>query len=458
MADKQKQEKQELIKALIQTEAEINKTEREETAADKRTRQIKNSRTYKMAGPVKSFRTGKSHTPEISMLKAELDQTKKELQETKEALHLSKLDSRSMNSIKINNAVREMKNDASLINYIEEAVRQKRVHDENYIQALTYAGRLFMNDRDEYREVIYSMLLPGLKIEDIPEFMMREALTDNLELKQAASFRASLNMRIRQYQLTGSLPEYVLDDKQTAYKFMDKLNIRRAWTYDRTYKADELSLEPSTVVKPRDGAGARGVYLIHDYNDIIDLKRARVLDSKEALTDSMKEDLERGWVEEDDWMKEELILEDKEEKIPGSDIKFYCFYGKVGLVLEIKRYPELKYCWWTADGERIQTGKYENDPFKGAGVTQEEIEMASRISKEIPAPFIRIDFLRSEDGLVFGEFTPKPGNYDDFDVETDRWMGDYLLEAEGRLTNDLINQETFDTYLELKAISNERVN
>ncbi len=71
--------------------------------------------------------------------------------------------------------------------------------------------------------------------------------------------------------------------------------------------------------------------------------------------------------------------------------------------------------------------------FNGLGVTEEEVKMAEQISKKIPAPFIRIDFLRGEDGLVFGEFTPKPGNYDEFDDETDRILGDYFLKAETKL-------------------------
>ena len=300
MADSKEKKSHKLIKALIHTKAEIDKAERERTAADKRTHQIKNSRTYKSAGPLKKMGKKNAVDNEIHILEEELKTTRKELLETKEALQLAKLDSTSMNSIKIQKSVREMKNDANLINYIERAVRQKKHHDENYNQALTYAGRLFMNEQDDYRSAIYSTLLPGLKIEDIPEFMMREALTDNMQLKDAASFRASLNMRIRQYQLTGFLPEYVLDDKQTAYEFIDRLKIRRPWTTGRTYRAEALPFEVSTVIKPADGAGARGVYLIHDFNDIIDLKRARKLSSTEELVKSMKQDLESGWVVQDD--------------------------------------------------------------------------------------------------------------------------------------------------------------
>src|SRR5699024_12333961 len=154
---------------------------------------------------------------------------------------------------------------------------------------------------------IDSTLIHGLNFVSISAIMNIEALTDNLQLKDAASFRASLNMKIRQYQLTGFLPEYVLDGKQTAYEFIDRLKIRRPWTEGRTYRAEALPFEVSTVIKPADGAGARGVYLIHDFNDIIDLKRARKLSSTEELVKSMKQDLESGWVVQNDWMAEELI-------------------------------------------------------------------------------------------------------------------------------------------------------
>lgn len=47
------------------------------------------------------------------------------------------------------------------------------------------------------------------------------------------------------------------------------------------------------------------------------------------------------------------------------DLKFYGFYGKVALILEIVRFPERKYCWWTAHGERVRTGKYDKKLFEG---------------------------------------------------------------------------------------------
>lgn len=59
---------------------------------------------------------------------------------------------------------------------------------------------------------------------------------------------------------------------------------------------------------------------------------------------------------------------------------------------------------------------------------------------------MRIDFLKSKNGMVFGEFTPRPGGYEQFNDEIDRWLGEYFLKAEGRLVIDLLNGKNFDYY------------
>src|SRR5699024_766673 len=210
---------------------------------------------------------------EIESLKESLRDTQKELHETKETLHLAALDDRAMNPIKIQNTLRTQMSDAALIDYIEQAVRQKQHHDENYNQALAYAGRLFMNEDTASRQAIYDELLKALKIEDIPEYMIREGLTaDPLSLGPAASFRGSLNIRMRQKQLSETLPEWLLDDKQAAFEFADLLNIKRPWASAKPYTISELPKKESIVIKPADGAGSRGVYIIYDPNDIIDIK------------------------------------------------------------------------------------------------------------------------------------------------------------------------------------------
>jgi len=148
-------------------------------------------------------------------------------------------------------------------------------------------------------------------------------------------------------------------------------------------------------------------------------------------------------------MIEEIIYENRENQTLAKDFKFYCFYGQVGLILEIQREPEIRHCWWNSSMERINVDKYNESLYDGSGVSQDEIKMVEELSSNIPAPFMRIDFLRSENKLIFGEFTPKPGNYDEFSKEIDQKLGDLFLKAEANLMNDLRKGKQFLEFDEL---------
>lgn len=446
-----------LIKQIINKEAELKKIDLDIENSKRQIAHIQRSKTWKFAQPflklkrlftrLFSSENKREQAAHIQRLEKQINSLETELDKTKEQLEKSLLDDRNLNSQQIIELIRQKKSDGNLINYMENAIIEKNKHVNNYNEALIYAARLFMNEDPDQRNVVYDKVLSTLNAEEIPEFMIRAGLAeDQLQLRHVSSFRGSLSKRVRQKQFFDRLPEYALENKIEAYRFIDELGVRRPDLTEGEFSIENVPKKEGTVIKPVNGAGSRGVYLIYTLDDIIDIKRSRKLTSILELEENMQKDLTLGWVHEDQWMVEEFILEDKVEKRPASDIKFYCFYGKVGLILEISRYPERKHCWWTSTGERIRTGKYEEDIFKGKGVTNEELELAQRISLKIPAPFIRIDFLRSEEGLVFGEFTAKPGNYDEFDDPTDQWLGDYYIEAEGKLVHDLLANKQFTEY------------
>nr|WP_306798564.1 ATP-grasp fold amidoligase family protein [Oceanobacillus saliphilus] len=448
----EKQEADKLIEALIKKEAEIKKTDTEIKDSEKLIKNIKKSKTWQRSNSIRKWvPSGNGQKQYIAELEEELGITQNELIAALELINELKIENARLDYDSVWRIAKEQKDEGKLVDLLDKLINKKKQSDQNYNHLLQSSARLFEKETYEYKQLVYSKVLSGLKVEDIPEFMVRSGLSEeNILLKQASSFRASLNMRMRQLQLQGSLPEMVLDDKKMAYHFMNQMNIRIPQLSDQTYRLNDIPEQEGIVIKPADGAGGRGVYLVYSINDIIDIKKAKKLTNWPLLRRSMEKDIDSGQVNTDEWLVEELILENKKEKLPARDIKFYCFYGKVALILEIVRYPELKYCWWTKAGERIATGKYDESLFKGRGVTDDEINQASTISAEIPAPFIRIDFLRSDEGLVFGEFTPKPGNYDEFDTETDKWLGDYFIEAQGRLEIDLLNGKQFTHYTKLK--------
>lgn len=346
--------------------------------------------------------------------------------------------------------IRDLKKEGKLLSFLDTLIQDKKQHQQNYREALIYTARLYMQAEEEDQQLLYEKILTGLTIEEIPEFMIRAGLVeDAIPLHQASSFRGSLNMRMRKNQMQPGLPEWPLDDKRQAYEFAQKLEIPTPDIDHEIYTIDTIPVKDGIVLKPAEGAGARGVYLIHATEDIFDVKNSSTLSTWSELIESMQRDLQTGAVEADAWIVEQLVYEDRTERQPARDIKFYSFYGKVGLILEIVRDPEIRQCWWTVSGERIGTGKYEESLFHGLGVNSEEIAMAEKISSEVPVPFLRIDFLRGENGLVFGEFTPKPGNYDEFDQPTDQLLGDYFLDAEARLIDDLLQGKAFHAYKEL---------
>lgn len=277
-----------------------------------------------------------------------------------------------------------------------------------------------------------------------PEFLIRMVEEKNFTMPFIDSFSQSLYYRFRLHQEGAILPEYVLDDKAVGYRFAAHFDIKCPVVSKEVYAHDHIPFKSSYAIKPRYSDGGRGVYLVIKNNHIVDVKHERILTSYEQLKYELNKDITTGSVEKDEWYMEPLFL-NTNDTLP-TDLKFYCFYGEVGVVLEVERAPETKYCWWDSDGNRIQVGKYEHVDFEGTGFTKEALDLVKKISCAIPAPFIRIDILRTDKGLMFGEFTKRPGNFDQFNDETDRLLGKLFMEAESRLRNDCDKNKEFKFY------------
>jgi hypothetical protein len=150
----------------------------------------------------------------------------------------------------------------------------------------------------------------------------------------------------------------------------------------------------------------------------------------------------------DAWMLEELIMEDPTGGLSARNLKFYTFYGEVLFVQETRHEPERGVTFWSPQGKSISTGRYDELNFSGIGVTEAQLQMVQKISLEIPCPFMRIDMLLSNQGLVFGEFTPRPGKFQEFNAEWDRRMAESWVCAEGRIVYDLIAGKQFRAFAE----------
>lgn len=260
----------------------------------------------------------------------------------------------------------------------------------------------------------------------------------------SASFRRMLKENKRAEALPGENLALKINPKDTGIKFASLVGI--PVVLPEAYP-DTASLVPRLreseirlVVKPRSGHSSNDIYIIHSSDDIFDLGRFEKLHDFDEFARRLAGSKAQGWT------VEPFLPSTHDERCPAHDLKFYCFYGCVGLVLEVRRHPTIRYCWWNATGERIGRGKRDQPLFQGEGFSDLEKQWAIQLSNEIPVPFMRIDFLRSSVGSFFGEFTRRPGGFENFPNRLDQWLGEMYLAAQNRLMDDLWNGKRFDHF------------
>jgi acylphosphatase len=298
------------------------------------------------------------------------------------------------------------------------------------------------------RKIDHSIMLQHIKsvpVEHLPESLSRSSKDSTLEVGSSFTTEmwAQTNLRNHYHKLYKHKLEYLLEDKHNGHEFARSLNLRTPNIIARYIKLSDIQFAPNTVIKPASGGGSKAVFVIKSQHCILDLHGNRTLGNWDELQDAMKSALRVKHARSDSWLVEEF-LQNTDGSIP-TDLKMLTFYGKVAMVQEATRLPT-RVCYYNRDGNIIKTGRYENKLFPGTGLKQEYVELAERIGLTIPAPFLRIDFYKAPSGPVFGEFTPRPGNFHQFDVATDRWLGSRFIEARARLMADLLGGKDFSEF------------
>lgn len=271
----------------------------------------------------------------------------------------------------------------------------------------------------------------------------------------ATSMWSRIRFREAMQAQAGTNWEFVLEDKNNGRDFARSLGLPLPELYQSEVALDDVRLEANQVVKPSNGAGARGVFIFMPDGRIKDLRSKTTFRGNDEFLRRARAVIDDGVVSGDAWNVEELVSSDK-GGLPN-DLKFQCFYGHCPLMAEVKRDGSKAFCWWTPDGEPVDVGSFSGDQFVGAGAEPWLWALAERISRMIPAPFVRIDFLAGGEKIVFGEFTPRPGGFTKYHLEMDRELGRCFVEAEARLFNDLVQgRGDFAAFRELQERSASR--
>jgi hypothetical protein len=141
---------------------------------------------------------------------------------------------------------------------------------------------------------------------------------------------------------------------------------------------------------------------------------------------------------DDSWLVEELLLPSDGALAPIADYKFYCFGGRVELIVHKRAAPGPKRYHaqlYDRDWLPVNVGLEDRDdpvaeaPLNGARL----VATAERAAASLCYPFIRIDLYDSHRGIVLGEFTPGPGRAYGFNAEWNARLVRRWQEAEAML-------------------------
>lgn len=280
--------------------------------------------------------------------------------------------------------------------------------------------------------------------------LLRRIERQDLKVTRGLSFRSFMVQESESRRLGMRSTSWMLDQKISAYEFIDTLGVRRPLADLNVYKFRRLPRHFPSVVKPVRGTGSRGCYLVYSESEIVHVRDGAQFNSWTDMATHAKQLMGRGAAQAlpDRWFIEELILEDKASRTPAPDLKYFTFYGQVVMVLEVRReMGRSRYSFMLPDNTPIRPGTWDYEYYEGTGTNLEHLQLVEEISREIPHPFSRIDMLKGEMGLVFGEFTPRPGQFQNFSDDWDRTLGEAWVRAQSRLQNDLLNGKRFDAFM-----------
>jgi TupA-like ATPgrasp len=317
-------------------------------------------------------------------------------------------------------------------------------HTEVLLERLGVLANFSRSQKDPIRNATTSELVLALNL--MPR--MQESIANIYRPVLGGSYR---HMRASYWQVarcTKFNPNKIAH-KRAARLFAHKLGLRVPELFQDGVAHDKIAIRSPCIIKPLSEDGGVGVHAIVErnstYQDLFD--NGKTYQSLTELKARFASLLAQKKVRSDEWLVEELILPPSGLLADSRDLKFFAFYGETGYVLQVDRWSKERpvRAMFNTSGKPIDVSRFygiPKQPFDPA-FTTDDIKLVSEISRELPWPGIRIDFLLGRDGLVFGEFTVNPGAYGAFYDESDQFFGKLWAKAAGAIQDDLLRGRQF---------------
>jgi hypothetical protein len=214
------------------------------------------------------------------------------------------------------------------------------------------------------------------------------------------------------------------------------------WDDPAEIRWDELP--DHVVIKSAFSSTSRGVFPLRRREAGWELITRDTILTQDQLTATLEGLIESGRALPP-FAAEEFLDEDGTGAHTPTDVRNLCFYGEVPLI-SLRRSGEhgidhaARYRFVDEKGEDVldsHPSVVVDQTIQVPAGLHELVDVASRLSVAIRAPFSRIDLYRIGDRVVFGEVTPRPGGRQWFGPELDLMLGEAWERAEARLARDI---------------------
>jgi len=358
--------------------------------------------------------------------------------------------------------VEELKNgnDAAALAHLKQMANEKEKSRRSYLaQASELRKAVYRYKDNPLWQDCLKVLFDMHSVDEFSWEQYADVYKNRFPIMQADSLTQQYVRRRRMKQI-GSVPDRWLPyDKEAGLLFADLAHVRHAET-EFDLPIEKIEPRADIVIKPMKGRGSIGTYLVKDTDHILVPRDQVILKNWDELLAHARNLFATTDIE-NSFMVQEFIYGNKAAKTPAHDLKFWTFYGEVGCINEDCRDPALGYWWYTPEGKPIDLGINNPPEVSSIGFNPECLGIVQELSRKIPCPHMRIDFLAGEDGLYFSEFCSQTGSQVERIIEVvspswDRAMGNMYLKAEMRLVNDLLAGKRFDEINEFNRICDKR--
>lgn len=135
---------------------------------------------------------------QVKSLKIKLDASYQENKEQEKQNNHLQPQLQELDGAELTDIIKQSKDEGEIIEVLDLIIRNRASLNEDYSKSLKFAAKSYINTEENIKYMIYEKVLQGLRLEEIPEFITREAEKEpEYAAKWSIFFQIKFNKKIK---------------------------------------------------------------------------------------------------------------------------------------------------------------------------------------------------------------------------------------------------------------------